>query len=453
MIDSIQKQIDFYVRETIRLRCTQNSHLAISLLPAELLSDVFLYLVEDGLESGGAHFATGTFSFLQVCRHWNEVAVGSPQLWALWVTGASKAWPLFKSRSKDVPVSLTWRPQHNNLSPDALKDAGTPKRIRQLDFNGTYAQLENLLGPLDSTSVSVTSSIRLRGISGKKNGEHLTRFLSLPFPNLSKVDIEDFLPGPSSSIFITSNLTSLKLDVSYNSGRRYTRSQLLQILQQHPNLRELELKDGAIPSTDKSGTPVPVLLPQLVDLRLYGTEAAIAGFIDFVNMSSPLRNVVIGFQYSYSLLPALTKTIKKVLRAYYECQGLEYPRKANDLTVSSSLLENDLSFDAASPSAPAPRPTSNLQLQFVGMVPAFAGEIVSLFPLKHVHKFAVVRTDLGTEGYRKILQKMKGLSLLRLDGVYFGPVFDALTPNDGGVYRELAEIGFNLHPNSWPDRP
>jgi len=80
--------------------------------------------------------------------------------------------------------------------------------------------------------LSNTSSIRLhitphdnRGIQG-----HLAHFLSLPFPALSKLDIDNFLPGSSSSIFTTSNLTSLKLRIPYYDESHYTLSQLSQIL-------------------------------------------------------------------------------------------------------------------------------------------------------------------------------------------------------------------------------
>ena len=443
MIDSIQKQIDFYIGEAIRLRCTQNTHLAISRLPAELLSDVFLYLVEDGLQSDSARFAPRTFCFLQVCRHWNEIAVGFPQLWVWWVTGAAKAWPLFKSRSKDAPVFLTWRPPHYYYSrhptQDVMKDAETPRRIRELDFSDGPTPLEHLLTAIDSSTISVTSSIRLYGISDVENEEHLTRFFSLPFPKLLKVNIEGFLPDPSSSIFTTPNLTSLKLG-SPNHRRRYTRSEFLQVLQHHPNLRELELKERALPPVETS-RPVPVLLPRLVGLGLYSTDSAeVAGVVDLISMSSPLHNVVIHLQ---TISPTLISTVGRILTAYYECQGLDYPRKANGLTISSTSLGNDISFDATSPSTPASHPESKFRLQFRGMRSMFFEEIVPIFPLEHARQFTVVKLHLTAGVWRMMLQKMKGLSLLRLEGVDVGLMLNALDPEGGGVYREATGTIFN----------
>ena len=437
MIDSLQKQTDFSIGEAIRPRCAPNSRIPISRLPAELLSDVFLYVVEGGLQND-TRFATGTFNFLQVCRHWNEVAVGFPQLWVWWVMGAFKAWPQFKSRSKDAPVFLMWRRRRDCSTLDVLKDAGTPRRIRELDLSDTYAQLENLLGALDSISTSVTSSVRFYGTFGEKNGEHLTRFLSLPFPKLAEVDIGNFLPDPSSSIFTTSNLTSLKLSLSYKDKGRYTRSQFSNILRHHPNLRQLSLQQGAIPPVEKSGAPGPIFLPRLVDLTLYGTESVIAGFIDLVSISSLLYNIVIHFSYTSD--PVLISTIKRILTEYCY-QGPDYPRKVNNLTISSDPL-GKLSFDAGAPSTPALNPAFNLNLRFHAFGHALARDVVPLFPLEHVREFAVVGLYLSTGFWRRTLRKMNNLSLLWLNGVDVGLTLDPLNPNCGGVYREATNAIF-----------
>jgi hypothetical protein len=159
------------------------------------------------------------------------VAIDFPQLWVRWIPSAVKAWPLFSSRSKGAPLSLTWQPQLPRSARDALTDTDTPKRIRQLDFSGHPEQLEHFLGALNSSSISVTSSIRLRSTQSIDPGEYLTRFLSLSFPKLSNLDIENFLPDSSSPIFTTSNLSSLKLRSPYDILPHYTLAQLSQVLQ------------------------------------------------------------------------------------------------------------------------------------------------------------------------------------------------------------------------------
>ena len=437
MIFSLQKQIDVHILEANRLRYARNSHVAISRLPAELLSNAFLYIVEAGLQEDGTSFATGTFAFLQVCRGWNETAVGFPQLWVRWVPGAFKAWHLFKSRSKDAPLSLTWRDHLQNLMQNILKDAETPRRVRRLDFNGTSEELEDFLGLLDLGSTPIISSIRLRrsqSPSPRNNEEYLTRLFSLPFPKLSELHLDNFLPGPTSLILTTSNLTSLKLKLACDDSSQYTQPQFLQVLEQHPNLQQLDLEAGGLPLVEGSGSPVPIVLSDLVYLRLCGTGSAIAGFVDLVSMSSPLHDVVIHFQRESSSgwCEAPTDVAGNFLTAYYGCEGLDHSRKANHLIVpvSPSRWEHCLVI-AESRSAPASHPTYNLKLI---MENACTDDIIHLFPLKDVCEYATEGSEFYTHYWRKILEKMEDLLYLRLDTMDVEPVLDAFDLCDGGVY-------------------
>jgi len=426
------------------LRYAQNSHLPVSRLPAELLSDVFLYVVEAGLQDGNARFTAGTFSFLQACRRWNEVAIGFPQLWVWWVAGAVKAWHLFKPRSGDAPLFLTWRSHLTDSARDSLVDAGISRRIHQFDFSGGGEQLQRLLDTLNSSSISITSSIRVQLIGSypRRSVKHLNRFFSSPLPNLSKLDIENFLPDSSSSLFTTSNLTSLRLSLPRAYKRRFTQSQLSKILQQHPNLRELDL-EGALPPVDKSGPSVPVVLSNLVDLKLYDADSAIVGFTDLINISSPLRNVVIRFYAAH--VPTLVATVKKILTAYYGCRGLERPRRADHLTISSDPMENTLAIDVGSPSTPSP----NLKLRFHGIVGMFTGDIVSLFPLKHVRKFTIEGPAVPMDDWYRTLRGMRGLLHLQLNSLAIGPALSGLGFDDKGMYGEATKIELNrLHAHS-----
>ena len=421
-IDPLQKRIDW---EANRARYAQNSHVDISLLPVELLSDVFLYVVESGLRKGNTCFTAGTFDFLQACRRWYEVAVAFPQLWVWWVAKAGKAWHLFNARSGDA---LAWQYQFPDPARDAFMDTRTPRRIRRLNFFGSREDLDHLLSALDSSSVSITSSIRVVTDCGDK-GEHLTRFLSLPFPRLSELNVAELLPGPSSSIFTTSNLTSLKLDHRRDCECRYTRSQLSQILQRHPNLQKLVLGQFALPPVEGSGVFVPIVLPRLVDLTLYGLGTLIAGFMDLVGMS-PLHNVVIHLE-RYGTVPVLSGAVKQILSAYYECQGLEYPRKVDNLTVSLGNIP--MVIHASSSATSACHPTYNSRLQSFDTSGAFIGKIIPLFPLEHTQVFAATKLGLIEYDWRMVFQKMKGLLHLQLDSIDIRPVLNALRLDNRGV--------------------
>ena len=463
--------MDSCIKETTRLRYAQNSRAAVSRLPTELLADVFLRIVESGLRDGDTRFVTGTFCFLQVCRRWNEVAVSFPLLWGWWVAGAVRAWPLFNSRSRDVPLFLMWRPQLPDSARDVLMDPTiTSKRIRQLDFSGTNEQLVQLLDAFDSNPPSNASSIRIqifpfdRRYHRKSDDPrgHIARFLSPPFPRLARLDLENILPNPSSPIFTTSNLISLKLSILYARENRYTPSQLLQILRQHPNLQELDLNHDAIPLPGPPSAPVSFVLPRLADLRLYGSEAAILGFIDLIGMSSPLHNVIVCFELNRGLtIPGLASTVKEMLVAYYECQGLNYSRTVDHLIISYDSGERYLAFNTRSHSVPTSNLglKANLRLQFNGVLPddAMATEIFPLFPLHDLQEFTAEGQVIYGCRYRGMFQKMKNLSHLRLENLDIRPVLGALSSGSQGLSQRVTNTT-PIHPHThrrtvWRNHP
>jgi len=295
-----------------------------------------------------------------------------------------------------------------------LMDCTIPRRTRHLDFNGTSDQLARFLGAFDSGPPSNVSSIRLQLVfyDGLEPQEKFARLLSSPFPKLSKLNIGNFLPSHSSPIFTTSKLTSLKLFLPYDGGKgRYTLAQFAQILRHHPTLQELDLNHGAIPLSGTPGPPVPFVLPQLVNLRLFGSGESVVGLMDLIGMSSPLHDVVIHFENTLAFtIPVLANTMEKIVAPYYNCQGLDYPRKIETLTISSDPDKSHLTFDARSRSTP----TSNLEIKFGWIDDLEHDEVVAetfgLLPSNDVQEFAVDWLPLT----RRMLQGMRKLSHLRL---------------------------------------
>jgi len=435
-IESVQKQMDFHVREADRPGHTQNPRAAVSHLPAELLAEVFLHVVESGLQDDDSRFATRTFTFLRVCRRWNEVSVGFPRLWGYWVAGAVKAWPMFNSRSKGAPLLFTWRPRLPDSARDILMDPAIPNRIHRLDFIGTSEQLARLLGAFDSSPPSNLSSIRLQ-ISPpdrREPQEHLSRFLSSSFPKLTRLDLLNFLPNFSSPILVTPNLTSLKLSLPYLGSDPYTLSQFSQILQRYPNLRELDLTCGTTPLPGPPSAMAPFALPRLVSLGLEGSGAAVLEFIDFIGMSSPLHDVIISVDRGSNLtIPDLASTMKKVLVAYFECQGSGYPRTINRLTVSYNSRKNHLTFDAQSRRSATSNPKRNFRFQFnligvlTGIEMVKAG--IPLFPLGDIREFAADGFATSyKDWYGGVSRKMRNCSHLRLGSCLITEVCSKWSP-------------------------
>ena len=256
---------------------------------------------------------------------------------------------------------------------------------------------------------------------------------SLSFPKLSELYVVDFLPDPSSSIFTTSNLTSLSLN-HIGDQLGYTRSQLSQILQWHSNLRELVLEGSALPSVEGSGPLVPIILPRLIDLRLCGMGAAIAGFMDLIS-TSPLHNVAPYIKRIHvPTVPGLPSSVKQILTTYYGCHGLEHPRKVDHLAVS---LKYVMVIGASSSPTVACHPTYNIRIQTVETINTLATEIVALFSFDHTRTFAATELDLVEDDWNAMLQNMKDLSHLQLDRLDIGPVMDALGLDNRGARRML----------------
>jgi hypothetical protein len=403
---------------------------------------VFLCILESGLVPNNLGLAVGTFTFRCVCKHWNDVAVECPQLWIRWTPRSVRAWPLFNARSKGAPIFLTWRPYHIPTSGrDTLADPTIPGRIQQLDFSGTSEDLEQCFGAFDgppSNASSIQVHIALPfARQGTKQGtqDHLARFLSSSFPKLSKLDIYNYQPDSSSSVFTTSNLTSLKLSFPHTTQPRYTLAQLSRILRKHPNLRELDLKDGAMPQVEPPEAPVPLTLSQLAVLELGGTAESILRLVNLIGTSSPLLNVAFRFCYHRNQdVPALVDAVKKILAAYYQCEGLAHPRKASSLVVSG---EGPLYFVARSRPATASTPRTTLELQFSGATELL--KIFPLFPLKNVRELTLKEVTLSPKGYRTILRKVTGVSQLHLSELDIGPVLEALDPGKRGAQERVTE--------------
>jgi len=432
-IDVLEKQIEFHLGEINKLRLAQNSHVPISGLPAELLTEAFLYVVESNSHEDIAHFTPGTFNFRQVCKHWNEVAIGFPQLWVRWMSGAVKAWPLFDTRSGDAPVFLTWRgtkPSHSFRS--AFENPALPAKIRQLDFSGSSEELEHLLSAFNLNPPLNVSSVRFRVLSyftfESDTRDHFARFIPFSFPKLSKLDVEHCQPDISSPIFTTSNLTSLKLCFHHGTGLPgYTLTQFSQILQRHPNLRELDLKHGAIPLVDSPEAPVPIALPRLVDLKLCGMAECVLGLINVIGMPSPLRNVELRFRDPrHPEAPAIINAVKKILAAYYEFERPDYPRKVNHLRIVSwpRVDYDPLCFIAQSRPSPTSTPQSVLKLEVNGTDELL--ELLNLLPLNDIQEFVADGLNFPSNKYRMLLQRMKDLPRLQLAALDITPVMEAM---------------------------
>ena len=321
-------------------------------------------------------------------------------------------------------------------------DPAIPERVLGLDLIGTSEQLAHFLGIFDSSPPANASSIRLKVSPhhNRKPQEQLARFFSSSFPKLTRVNLENFLPSPSSPVFTTSSLTSLKLALPYRTENRCTLFQFSQILRRHPNLLELDLSRGAIPLPEPSGASlVSFVLPRLVTLRLNGAEAAILEFLDSIGMSSPLHTVVISFCTTQYSTASDASVVKKILVPYYGCEGSDHSRKSCRLTVSYDPAKEHLAFKTRSHLAPMSDFESNLTLRFTGVGEEERDKLVEealpLFSLNDLQEFVAKGLYFSGDGYRGMFRAMVNLSRMQLDNIeYVGHVLKLLTTESHGAF-------------------
>jgi len=331
-------------------------------------------------------------------------------------------------------------------------DPTIPGRIRVLNFSGTNYDLEYLLGTLNSSTPSNTSSVRLHVTRYDEHGarKHPTGFLSLSFPKLSRLDVKNFLPDFSSPIFTTSDLVSLKLNIPHGDKNCYTRSQFSKILQHHPNLQELHLWYGGMPQIEPLEPLIPVALPRLADLQLYGSGVIISGFVSLIGTSSPLRNVIIDFDSTHATRAStLADAVKIILMSYYESRELDH-HKADHLTISSDPGGNALVFHTRSRSASYQ--TSNLELRFDRMDDGLVEKICLLFRLDNIGEFTAIGLSLPIDGYYRMFQKMEGLFHLWLENLDIESALEALIHNPPleGMHKKVVETTLNhLRAHRW----
>ena len=149
-------------------------------------------------------------------------------------------------------------------------------------------------------------------------------------------------------------------------------------------------------------------------------------------MTSPLRNVELHFRHPHDLDPlVLIDTVKKILATYYECEGLEFPRKVNHLTVLSSPGGDydHLCFTAQSRSTPTSTPQSVLKLEIDGTNELL--ELFRLLPLNDIQEFIADGLWIPSRKYCTLFERMKDLPRLQLAALDITPVLEAMWSDQG----------------------
>ncbi|KAJ8496013.1 hypothetical protein ONZ45_g12621 [Pleurotus djamor] len=141
-----QKEIDQTISDLeglIRVhRWRRNRHSAVSKLPAEILSQIFLdakYIAAVGCSQSQPHFcdfATNWLNVARVCRDWYNIVLDTPRLWSsIKLNPPDRALEMLK-RSKSVPLKIQYKTPYCDAAYERVKDAFMSQihRVQDLDI-------------------------------------------------------------------------------------------------------------------------------------------------------------------------------------------------------------------------------------------------------------------------------------------------------------------------------
>ncbi|KAI0048802.1 hypothetical protein FA95DRAFT_1678015 [Auriscalpium vulgare] len=261
----IDAQIEDLTRKSLAIKTRRNDLVAISTIPNELLSRIFLDYA----------FAMDIFScrwvgILAVCRRWHDVAVHLGQLWSYVSVSDGPRDGIREHLRRSGESPLTWKMRGEGTLREtcnsallrmsghrtrSLKVVGEPWQVQKtLDGIEQLPNLEGLsLASWPREDVEVRIPLFLRGGAPHFRGLHLSSNVFTGWERLS-------------------NLTTLVLEQTPGDTAPRSISDILAVLQRSPGLRRIDLNNYVpqdIPLTQTSWSlSTPLNFPQLKYLHL-----------------------------------------------------------------------------------------------------------------------------------------------------------------------------------------
>lgn len=259
---AVEQQILVQKTEIISPELERNAFTPISLLSNELLCVIFSLVkaaeeVPDVREAGAPEWINVT----HVCRHWRNVALNYPSLWAVIVPDLSLGWlraMLERSQTADLSINFDYDGWHRKVGQRKLKESFRhSKRIVHLWLLDMGSDMQTILNALPTLAPRL-ETLRLVGpISAVR--QHLR--MKEEFPpfvppgtlldgrNLRQLELSWCSIGWDSHLI--EHLIHLKLNDIAPSARPTT-AQLFEVLGKLTNLECLEL-ENALPICHNDG--------------------------------------------------------------------------------------------------------------------------------------------------------------------------------------------------------
>ncbi|KAG0709335.1 hypothetical protein DFH29DRAFT_1075038 [Suillus ampliporus] len=294
MVSKAQTEIDnelVALEERMRtLRMRRNSFSPISSIPPEILGAIFVHHAHHMqlLHAADSHAVLSWLIVGHVCRHWRDVALGTPELWATPFLNSSKGTEEMLMRSKMAPLILrTGQRYRIDCVQKALMHIERLQEVSLPFSNGgtTHRCVVDFLNKLSSCSAPKLLSLSLDG--GYTQTPRIVIPTSFLAPNLRNFKIVRCDLSWASSV-----LTGLTvLDIRVLSPECLpTLDELISALRRMPALHTLALED-ALPTLPVKTNSLPrapramnVRLPHLKRLRLVAKMLEVANVLTRIEL-------------------------------------------------------------------------------------------------------------------------------------------------------------------------
>ncbi|KAI0349695.1 hypothetical protein OH77DRAFT_1594079 [Trametes cingulata] len=313
---SLRQLIEDALAASVQLVIDLKSHLndttAIARLPPELLSEIFLHVVEDRYGEVTTSYSPCSSRFYKwivvthVCRRWRAIALDTAKLWSYVILTRSSVVREVLSRSRKAPLSIcatisSSADERVVLLGEVMEE---PPRLKSL----------HLYGPVDVVHELCNELVGSSGVNLERmvlfDTEPPSEIDDEPAPTLTSLEVQSprlrslevyRLPFAWKDPVLSSGVTRLIVVGCLDSQQMLgSFDQLLATLRMLSSLRELEIEDAIprLPDFDDSQVlPLPrsqVVLPRLRYLSLTGYCPDCVRLKDRLTVPSTARLVLRG---------------------------------------------------------------------------------------------------------------------------------------------------------------
>lgn len=418
-------------------RRLQNIFAPIFHLPPELLRTLFLHLILN-VDLTTPYPSTGSWkAVLSVCKHWRDVGMQDPRLWAYWGTfeyprclelhaSLSRNAPLIiraDAVSMSVKLSAAWRA--------ALRNPTTRERVCVLDanlqFDSTF--LDPFSVPVNHGRTSRIQHLRLDATGYPWRYNLPTTFSTDEFPHLSYLHLNKCTVDWAAPMLDTSALTHLVITRTAVSNRP-TISRIAKILSEQPKLTTLKLELQIGPESIMHTTK-PISLRHLQEIQLQGSCKSCIGLM--ASISHPKEKTKVSLDLKGSENVDLERLLIPFFSGYYNSQNRPSIR-CLALTVANGYLQFLFWHEGVeildSIFAPSSGPTVTTIIPAPGRsIDHAMKDLITSFPLSDLRQLSVTGLDFTVSEWRfSIFPPMKNLQSLKICGTTMASAISALDP-------------------------